>query len=101
MAKQVTVDRVTEARPYPFAKLPQTQQGRRGRSDGLLSCVARRLASSGGREPCLPCHTMGRAGLSEARCVAILSGQRSPIAQMFSRAIMRIKPAFLSYRWCS
>jgi hypothetical protein len=100
MAKQVTVDRVTEARPYPFAKLPQTQQGRRGRSDGLLSlrCAA---VSFQRRSRALPCHTMGRAGLNEARCVAILSGQRSPIAQMLSRAIMLIKPAFLSYRWCS
>jgi hypothetical protein len=48
-------------------------------------CVARRLASSGGREPCLPCHTMERAGLSEARCVAILSGQRSPTSRAYIR----------------
>ena len=32
-------------------------------------------------ERCLPCHSTGRAGLSEARRVAIMSGQRSPTAK--------------------
>ena len=32
-------------------------------------------------ERCLPCHSTGRAGLSEARRVAIVSGQRSPTTE--------------------
>jgi hypothetical protein len=58
-----------------------TQQGRRVRSTRRPVIVALRrgeLANAAVAKPCLPCHVMGRAGLSEARCVAIVSGQRSP-----------------------
>jgi hypothetical protein len=53
MAKQVTVDRVTEARPYPFAKLSKRNKAAGGGPTAFYRCVARRLASSGGREPYL------------------------------------------------
>jgi hypothetical protein len=71
----------------------KTQQGRRAfNPTACYRCVAWRLASSGGREPCLPCHTMGRPGLSEARCVAILSGPRSPTKSAYIRDVWMRAP---------
>src|ERR1700692_4496728 len=64
---------------------PKCNKAAGGGPTACYRCVARRLASSGGPEPCLPCHTMGRTGLSEARCVAILSGQRSPTTRAYTR----------------
>jgi hypothetical protein len=66
--------------------------------DGLLSlrCVAVSLRTRSPK-PCLPCRSTGRAGLGEARRVAIVSGQRSPTTKAYARDDAD-QAALLSYR---
>ena len=58
------------------------------RGGELASVVAKR---------CLPCRSTGCAGLSEARRVAVVSGQRSPTTKAYARADVD-QAALLPYR---